>query len=324
MEQEVPIKTPHYRLHTPQQPSLHSRTPHFHKSSVRNSTSAARTALPPTERILTPLAGLPSYLQRIRSEEGLDLEEEEDVSPPSATNPLPEQAPPLQPQPVSILPVPPLPPLPASRLPTPSPPAMSHIVTFEGRHYGMSLPEHSIDLVSARSTVMATQAASIQALQMTNPNAQNNQRQVNPVLSTATTRVYLEEHQVPVGMEDIKGFPTPAAFTGQKTDAEPSMVCPKAYFAAKPKASKFTKNRILLTLSLLKKNPRSATWAKLVERAIANGINDQYYFDNWDRFQAEFLKHFGLTNSKQHYFNKMTQCQQGKNDDCTAFCDAFE
>ena len=122
----------------------------------------------------------------------------------------------------------------------------------------MSLPEHSVDLVAAMGAQLAAQAASIQALQMTNQNAQNVQRQVNPVLSTATTRVYLEEHQVPQGMEDVKGFPTPSAFSGQKTDAEPFMVRLKAYFAAKPKASKFTKNLILLTLSLLKENPRSA------------------------------------------------------------------
>ena len=188
----------------------------------------------------------------------------------------------------------------------------------------MTDPAQCATLVAAMGQTLQQQNTNILALQARVPTAQTPNRVVNPVLSTINTTVYMEEHTIPTGMEDVKGFPTPSAFTGHKTDAEPFMVRLKAYFAAKPKASKFTKNRILLALSLLKENPRSAAWAKLVERSIANNINDQYYYDGWDRFQAEFLKRFGLTNSKQHYFNRMTQTRQGKDDDCTTFCDAFE
>src|ERR1700743_859001 len=197
-------------------------------------------------------------------------------------------------------------------------------INYNGQQYDMTDPAQCATLVAAMGQTLQQQNTNIQALQARIPTAQTLTHVVNPVLSTVAATVYMEEHTIPTGMEDVKGFPTPSAFTGQKTDAEPFMGRLKAYFAAKPKASKFTKNRILLTLSLLKENPRSAAWAKLVERSIANGIGDQYYYDHWDRFQAEFLKRFGLTNSKQHYFNMMIQCKQGKDDECTTFCDAFE
>ena len=200
----------------------------------------------------------------------------------------------------------------------------AQIITFDGQQYDTSDPAQTTNLVAAMGQTLTRQNTSIQALRALVPTVQAPSRVMNPVLSTVTAPAYMEEHTIPTGMEDVKGFPTPSAFTGQKTDAEPFMVRLKAYFAAKPKASKFTKNRILLTLSLLKENPRSAAWAKLVERSIANEINDQYYYDGWDRFQAEFLKRFGLTNLKQHYFNRMTQTKQGKDDECTTFCDTFE
>ncbi|KAF9642874.1 hypothetical protein BDM02DRAFT_3192550 [Thelephora ganbajun] len=64
----------------------------------------------------------------------------------------------------------------------------------------------------------------------------------NPVLSTPGNNIAYEEHTVPTGMDDVKGFPTPDPFSGQQMDAAPFIIRLKAYCTAKPKAMCFTQN----------------------------------------------------------------------------------
>ena len=149
------------------------------------------------------------------------------------------------------------------------------------------------------------------------------QRVVNPVLSTNGTQVYLEQHPVPAGIKDVKSFPHPDSFKGTKTDAEPFISRLKAYFMAKPEAMKFTQSRILYATEHLK-NPLTNPWASLVRKAISEGLNNAYYYDNWDNFQTEFLKRYGLTDRPQHYFIRMTQYHQFPSQDCKSFTDEFE
>jgi len=145
----------------------------------------------------------------------------------------------------------------------------------------------------------------------------------NPVLSTPQNNVDYEEHHVPTGIEDIKSFEVPSPFTGAHTDAHNFMIRLQAYFSAKPKAMRFTKNRILLTVQLLKK-AISRHWAELVERSVSQGVNDSNYFDNWDAFKAEFLKRYGLPNPKQFYLREMMKFRQHPKLGCKRYADEFE
>ena len=174
-----------------------------------------------------------------------------------------------------------------------------NLVTVGGQDYDLNNPQALNGLLTGLSQTIATQQQVITNLQ-TNPGGLTTQqfqaiiaaitpqppappqviRTINPVLSTAGNQVHYEEHQVPTGFKDVKGFPDPEPFTGFKTDAEPFMERLKAYFQAKPEAMKFTKNRILYATTLMKASGTNA-WSQLVRKAIALETNNEYYHDNW-------------------------------------------
>ena len=221
--------------------------------------------------------------------------------------------------------------------------------TFGGLNYDLS----DVAQAAAAMTAMATasqmnqqlinqQAAQITTLQQSpalnqaqfqqlvntlqNPAAQvapQRVQAINPVLSTPGNDVPYEEHQVPAGIEDVKSFPMPAPFDGRQVDAEPFIIRLKAYFVAKPKAMRYTRNRILTACNLLN-NKKTAAWASLVSKALATGTNNSYYYDEWSLFQQEFLKRYGLTNAPQHYFRLLTQYRQYRDQDCKSYTDEFE
>ena len=215
--------------------------------------------------------------------------------------------------------------------------------TFNGITYNLNDPAEVGRMMVAVTNTMHHQHTQIQTLQQAAPapsgglnaanmqtliNAINNPVRVattvtNPVLSTAGNNVDFEQHDVPTGIEDVKTFPEPDPFNGGQTDAEPFIGRLLAYFTAKPKAMKFTRNRILFTCELLK-HKRVAPWSNLVCKAIAEGVNNAYYYDNWDNFRTEFLKRFGLTDSKQHNFRKMIGYLQNNGQSCTHYSDEFE
>jgi hypothetical protein len=145
----------------------------------------------------------------------------------------------------------------------------------------------------------------------------------NPVLSTPGNPVYYQDSPPPAGIEDVKGFPSPDPFKGTQTDARPFIIRVKAYFAAKPKAMRYTRSRILFTCDLLKV-AKTAPWASSVKRAIAEATNGPHYYDDWEAFQAEFLKRYGLTDERAYYFKRMTQYVQNKDQDCKSYTDEFD
>ena len=163
-------------------------------------------------------------------------------------------------------------------------------IRFNSVDYNLNDATENMNYLAAVSGFIGQQQQTIQALQNApalnqaqfqqlvaaiTPAAQRTTGVRNPVLSRPGIEVHYEEHPVPTGIEDVKSFPDTDPFNGQKTDAEPFMDRLKAYFAAKPKAMKFTKNRILYSCTLLK-DPHSQPWAALVRKAIANGINNEY------------------------------------------------
>ena len=217
-----------------------------------------------------------------------------------------------------------------------------NILQMDGQNYDLNDPQALRGLLSGLGQTIATQQQTIANLQA-NPGGLTAQqfqalvtavtpqppappqavRTMNPVLSTANNQVPYEEHQVPVGFKDVKGFPDPEPFTGAKTDAEPFMERLKAYFAAKPEAMKFTKNRILYATTLMKAS-KTFAWAQLVRKAIALENNNDYYHDNWNNFQQDFITRFGLTNAPQHYFRELTNKRQPNGQNCKTYIDQFE
>ena len=225
------------------------------------------------------------------------------------------------------------------------PPPPTNVININGQDYDLNNPTDSATVVAALAQQVNNQATTIQQLQ-TQPTITQNQAQTfvnaltgalggttatpgqvnqveNPVLSVPGRPVYYEEHPVPVGITDIKNFPKPDEYKGSKLDAEPFIIRLKAYFSATPKAMKFTRARILYTCDLLK-HPKTNGWAELVRKAIATGTNNEYYYDEWDLFQREFLKRYGLTNAPQHHFRLLVNLRQGPQTDCKQFVDEFE
>jgi hypothetical protein len=89
----------------------------------------------------------------------------------------------------------------------------------------------------------------------------------------------MEEHAPPAGIQDVKGYPSPKPFTGRQTDAVPFLSRLKAFYTAKPNAMKFTRNRILVACEYMADSTISKSWANLVRKAIAEGINNNNYYD---------------------------------------------
>jgi hypothetical protein len=221
----------------------------------------------------------------------------------------------------------------------------TNLVTFDGQQYDLNDPVQMQAYLAAMGHAMIQQqntiqqqAQHIQTMQ-TAPGLNNQQFQTlinaltpaatrvqavrNPVLSTATRTVNYEEHPVPAGIEDIKGLELPDSFNGRKSDALNFIVRMKAYFSAKPKNMKYTKTRILTTCDLLK-HETTRPWSDAVRKAIATETNGEYYYDSWAAFEAEFLKRYGFTDSKQHFFRQMTRYTQYQKQDCKAYADEFE
>ncbi|KAF9642418.1 hypothetical protein BDM02DRAFT_3193309 [Thelephora ganbajun] len=69
---------------------------------------------------------------------------------------------------------------------------------------------------------------------------------------------------------------------------------------------------------------RMAFQASSSGRSIAEGTNNDYYYDNWENFLAEFLKRYGLVNETQHWYQLMTNCEQESGADCKAYINEFE
>ena len=133
---------------------------------------------------------------------------------------------------------------------------------------------------------------------------------VNPI-TTARARLInanaadvMYEEQTPEGMKDSKTIKDARAWNGTKEDLEPFIICLKGYFKSRPNAMRFTRNKILYALDLLD-DRTSRTWTSLVRKAIAEDKDNKYYFDNWDEFQAELIKLFGLRHKAQNFFIRL-------------------
>ena len=244
--------------------------------------------------------------------------------------------------PVQTLPQPPLllpPPLPQLPPPTSPPMAQQHTtISLDGTDYDLNTEPGLAAYLYAANNKMQQQQTTIQTLQTAPALTQQNFNQLitalnpaqhtvgqvkNEVLSTPHNDVMMEEHVVPAGITDIKDVKSPDPFNGFKQDALDFMVCLKAYFVAKPKAMRFTRSRILFACDFLK-HPKTAHWAALVRKVIAEGTNNDYYYDNWDNFEKEFLQLYGLTNATQYYFKKLTSYVQDEGQDCKDFTDNFK
>ena len=143
---------------------------------------------------------------------------------------------------------------------------------------------------------------------------------VNPI-TTARARVLnanapdvMYEEQTPEGMKDSKTIKDARAWNGTKEDLEPFIVCLKGYFKSRPNAMRFTRNKILYALDLLDDHT-SQTWASLVRKAIAEDKDNKYYFDNWDEFQPELIKLFGLRHKAQNFFIRLVSYRISENKD---------
>ena len=222
---------------------------------------------------------------------------------------------------------------------------MANIVNFNGVPYDINNAGELQSYLAILSTTIGnqqhtinTQNTALQGLQNApalnqqqfnqlittlTPPAQRVAQVRNPVLSTPGNDVYFEDDPPLAGIEDVKSFPEPKPFTGHQSDAEPFMIRLKAYFTAKPKAMRFTRNRILVACGLLTSN-RTAAWAALVRKAIATGTNNGYYYDNWQNFHDDFIKRYGLTNAPQYYFRQMTTYRQLQHQDNKSYTDEFE
>ena len=162
-----------------------------------------------------------------------------------------------------------------------------------------------------------------QMIQTLTPAGQRQQGIPNPVLSQPGQPAVNYQEVVPTpGMEDIKGYPAPTPFTGEQEDAIPFLGRLKSYFAAKPRALRFTKFKILYACPFMM-HQKSKAWASLVKKSITDEQLTPYYYDNWDAFEREFLRRYGLTNPKQHYFRKMITYRQFNNQDCKNYTDEF-
>ena len=149
----------------------------------------------------------------------------------------------------------------------------------------------------------------------------------NPILTNynGAGNVDYEEEIPEPGIEDIAKFPIPEPFTGKNEDAIPFIDRLQSYFKAKPKAFRFTRARILLTVSLLG-HKETKTWAQQVRRAIANSKPADplpHYFDSWEDFVNEFMSRHGIDDIKQHNFRLMVSYKQWPEQSCKSFTDQF-
>ena len=222
---------------------------------------------------------------------------------------------------------------------------MANVVTLEGRQYDLHDPTQAQAYVQGMNNILNNQQNEIQRLQTVQPAPAMTQQQFqqliatvaqpapqppqqqrleNPVLSTPAQTVYYETHAVPPGIRDNKAIKDAEPFSGAQTDADPFSIRLKAVFQAKPNAFQYTSNRVLYACDLLSRTKVSKPWAELVRKSIAQGVNDQYYYDNWSNFEREFQKRFGLTNREQYYFRRMTQYKQYTGQDCKNYTDEFD
>ena len=217
------------------------------------------------------------------------------------------------------------------------------IQAFQGQDYELNDPVRLQALLGAMGGVIANQAQTITNIQAGAPvqltqgqltnmvggilagQAQPHAIQaIDPVLTRRNNQdTPYEEHQVPAGMKDVKSIKDARPFTGERSDAKPFLTRLKAYFQARPNAMKFTKNRILYTVDLMGAR-KCRIWSSMVRKAIAEQLDNEYYFNNWDEFQAAFIKMFGLTNETQPYLARLFAYKMGKDKDLKDFVAYFE
>jgi hypothetical protein len=218
------------------------------------------------------------------------------------------------------------------------------IQVFDGANYDLDVDADVQRLISAMAGKVTNQAAdlyqagqTIQTLQLgqpinlnqgqfqqlIQPRAQQPPQSINVVNPISTARArnadpnaaeVMYEEETPQGMKDSKTIKDAKAWNGTKEDIEPFIVRLKAYYKSRPNAMRFTRNKILYALDLLD-HSRSKTWASLVRKAIAEDEDNRYYFDNWDEFQAELIKWFGLRHKNQNFFIQMVSYKIAENKD---------
>ena len=115
------------------------------------------------------------------------------------------------------------------------------------------------------------------------------------------------------GSRDVKGARYPAPFAGHKEDARPFIRRLQAYWSLTPKASRLSRNRILIACQLIQTEP-ATLWASSVTEATTLFTNNSYYFYAWENFKDAFLASFGVPNEKSHAMNKLTGNTQGYSD----------
>ena len=147
---------------------------------------------------------------------------------------------------------------------------------------------------------------------------------IDPVLTTRFGQdTPYEDDPPPAHMKDVKSIKDATPFSGRREDARPFLTRLKAYIKARPNAMRYTRNRILYAVDLMN-NSVSRTWASMVRKAIAEDLDNEYYFDTWENFQAAFIAMFGLTNETQPFFVRMITYRMKDRTDLKEFAAQFE
>ena len=136
------------------------------------------------------------------------------------------------------------------------------------------------------------------------------QRTVNPVKTTDPNNpVYYEEIEPPTGQKDSK-VPLPKKFKGTPNDARPFMNRMKGYFKVKPNAYRLVMSRILAITQNVEEGCDADKWLTEVNDAISTNTDNQFYYDNWDTFEREFLRKFGIQNEAGNARSKLHRMRQ--------------
>ena len=160
----------------------------------------------------------------------------------------------------------------------------------------------------------------IRSVRSTNDEVQESE---DPVLTRRERRqVNREIFKAPPGAVNIK-TELPKEFDGTLVDAEPFETRMLSYFARRAKDMQTFKARALVTLSLLK-GKRTKRWAEQVEKAIANDIDNAYYFGTWESFMKEFHTLYGIPDYENHYWRSLMRFKFPEKGNLRTSFDAFE
>ena len=160
----------------------------------------------------------------------------------------------------------------------------------------------------------------IRSVRSSNDEVQDSQ---DPVLTQRNGRqINREVFRAPPGAVNIK-TELPKEFDGTLVDAEPFETRMLSYFARRAKDMQTFKARALVTLSLLK-GKRTKRWAEQVEKAIANDIDNAYYFGTWESFMKEFHTLYGIPDYENHYWRSLMKFQFPEKGNLRTAYDSFE